>query len=133
MYVKATGLINLENKTTGVRHVRPEGPPDLEVEHRKLSDLRLDDDNMEELNMFFRGLTYVTNYLFKFSSNFSPSLRSTPEYIIPSRFQVSITYKRTSPPLISKINSIQVEVGTTVEKSPRKIKIDTVHPLCQEQ
>ena len=36
----------------------------LEVEHRKLSDLRLDDDNTEELNMFFRGLTYVTNYLF---------------------------------------------------------------------
>lgn len=27
MYVKATGLINLENKTPGVRHVRPEGPP----------------------------------------------------------------------------------------------------------
>ena len=36
----------------------------LEVEHRKLSDLRLDDNNTEELNMFFRGLTYVTNYLF---------------------------------------------------------------------
>jgi len=55
---KPRGSLTLKTKrlSPGVRHVRAEGPPDLEVEHRKLSDLRLDDDNIEELNMFSEDL-----------------------------------------------------------------------------